>query len=101
MARNAKGMHREDIKAAIRKRYGSAQLLADAWGTSKSLITKVLGNPTSSVVTEERLAEAIGKQPHEIWPDRWTPEGKPIPFSVRKNVSASTRTVNRQKREVA
>lgn len=101
MARPAKGMHREDIKAAIRKHYGSAALLADAWGTSKSLITRVLADPLASVVTEQRLAEAIGKKPWEVWPDRWSPDGKPHPFPVRKNVSAFTRTVNRQKREVA
>ena len=101
MARPAKGMHREDIKSAIRKRYGSAVLLANAWGMSKSVITRVLGDPLASIITEKRLAEAIGKKPHDVWPDRWSPDGNPLPFSIRKNVSALTRSVNCQKREVA
>ncbi|MDP7142656.1 MAG: helix-turn-helix domain-containing protein [Alphaproteobacteria bacterium] len=68
-----KGMHPEEIKAAIRMRGVTLGELAERWGFHRTAITHVLTRELPHV--EARIAQFLGKSPHEIWPDRYTPEG--------------------------
>jgi Ner family transcriptional regulator len=80
------GWHREDIKAALRKRHGSIANLAACWGVDASTISTVLRRPGSSRI-EKLIADAIGQAPHKLWPHRWTPDG--VPLSARTSTVAT------------
>jgi Ner family transcriptional regulator len=71
----AKGMHREDIKAAIRKRGKTLEALSEEAGYSKSAVGMTLRKPWPAV--EKIIADFIGKKPLEIWPDRYDALGRP------------------------
>lgn len=79
MARRAKVWHLEDIKAALRKRYGTLRRLSVAWGYHHGAITKVLTDPRYSEVLERRIASALHAKPHVLWPDRWDADGISLP----------------------
>jgi Ner family transcriptional regulator len=75
MARHPKGMHAEDIKAALRRRHGTLRALASTWGKHPSNISRTLTNPRYSIPTEKLIAAALNMKPHQIWPDRWHENG--------------------------
>lgn len=77
MARESPGWHAEEIKAALRRDHGPVTHLSAAWGYSRTAISKVLMRPDYSLRLEERIAETLGVPLHEIWPDRWHPDGTP------------------------
>lgn len=64
-----KGMHPEDIKAAIKKKGVTLQDLSLGWGFSHAAINVCLSNPMPRL--EPLIAAYIGKQLHDIWPDRY------------------------------
>lgn len=101
MGRNEpKGLHREDIKAALRKRHGSLERLSISWGYHKSTVGVAL-NPGSYIPTVElRIAEELGHPPHTLWPDRWTPEGTPKSVAER-NITPATAAAHRPKAKAA
>ena len=111
MARESKGWHAEDIKAELRKRLGPITSLSGSWGWSRTAISKVLRRPDYSPPLERRIAEALGVEPHEIWPDRWHPDGTPkkrvlgiVPAGNSPggpNPSHASTNPHRQKREAA
>jgi Ner family transcriptional regulator len=88
MAHQPPGWHREDIKAALVKRYGLIVRLSETWGYHRSMITGVLRNPCFSIPVERRIAAALDVTPHVLWPDRWNPGGEPLP---RRSTKPSTR----------
>lgn len=75
----AKGWHRERIKAELRIRYGSITDLAVRWGYHRAAVSHALRRPLFSQPLEIKIADALGVTPHTLWPDRWTPEGAPLP----------------------
>jgi Ner family transcriptional regulator len=91
-------MHPEDIKAELRKRYGSMTNLADRWGYAPGALTTAIARSNASVRLEMLIAKAIGLTPYEIWPQRWTADGIPLPrgtdqFATRKLEKAKQQTV--------
>lgn len=96
MKRASKGWHREDIKAALRKKYGSLASLSKEWGLASASISNTLKRAVHSVPTERRIAQALGVQPHALWPDRWSPEGSPLPRSDKRHRSSAALTPHRQ-----
>ena len=58
-----KGWHREDIKAALRKKHGSVERLSSSWGYHKSTVGWALvpGNRIPNI--ERRIAEELGVTP--------------------------------------
>jgi Ner family transcriptional regulator len=69
----AKGWHKEDIKAAIRKK-GVTLLDLDALnGFPPSTCANALLRPSFSA--ELAIAEFLGVSPRQIWPARYTDEG--------------------------
>ena len=74
--------HREDIKAALRKRYGTLAALSTSLGMGPMAVSQALQNDRSRVV-ERRIAEALQVPLHELWPERWNPDGTSRPRSRR------------------
>lgn len=72
------GWHHEDVKAELRKRYGSMAAFAKEIGLSRQGIWSALANPLASIRTERLIAGALGVPPNAIWPTRWQVDGKPV-----------------------
>jgi len=99
----AKGWHREDIKAALRKRLGSMQALARAMGRHPHAISNALRQPGYSTAIERRIAQELGVPLHELWPARWTANGVSLSGaeSGEPKPSRSQPLAHRQIKEVA
>ncbi|WP_338665027.1 helix-turn-helix domain-containing protein [Pararoseomonas sp. SCSIO 73927] len=101
-ANEAEGWHLEQIKAALRQRFGSLRALSLQWKLNRSAISNTLTDPTYSVRLEKRIAKALDQHPNTLWPDRWTPKGESRPRAViagkRNRAPAHP---HRQKREAA
>lgn len=68
-----KGWHREDIKAAVRKRGITLERLAEDNGLDKRECSLALLRP--SYAAEMVIAEFLGVSPREIWPQRYDADG--------------------------
>lgn len=99
---HAKGWHRQDIRAALVKRYGPTTALARSWGYCRSAISIALLGSNSWPAIEERIARALDTTPHALWPDRWSPEGQRRPqHELKADASRAASIPQRQKREAA
>lgn len=72
------GWHHEDIKAEVRKRFGSLAALSARLGVTRQAISGVLVNPQASITLEKRIAAELGVPPFAIWPTRWRMDGSPV-----------------------
>lgn len=100
MSRKLAAWHKEDIKAELRKRFGSLRSLALSWGYSDYVISGVLSRKRSSIPVELRVAAALGVAPQELWPDRWEPDGTPKRRPL-ENRSGRNRAATSQKQKAA
>lgn len=66
-------MHREDIKAAVRKTGTTLKALALEGGLSESACRKALDVP--SPLAEALIAKCLDKPLHKIWPNRYDARG--------------------------
>lgn len=99
---HAKGWHRQDIRAALVKRYGPVTSLALNWGYCRSAISIALLGRNSWAAIEARIAQALDTTPHALWPNRWTPEGERRPQRDHEGeASRASALPQRQKREAA
>lgn len=78
MARKSSGWHVENTKAEIRKRFGTLAAFARLAKLSPQIVSDVLRSPNASSRVEKIIAAHLEVSPAEIWPDRWTPDGKKI-----------------------
>lgn len=78
-----KGMHPEEIKAAIRMRGVTLGALSESWGFHKTAIGHALRRELPQV--EAHIAQFLGKSLHDIWPDRYTPENIRIHCLTKRN----------------
>jgi Ner family transcriptional regulator len=101
MAHDPKGMHPEDIKAALRRRYGTMRALSAIWKQHPSAISRVLLDPRYSIPTERLIAKALDKPPHEIWPERWSDNGERLLPRGDKHRSGNETPITSQKRRAA
>ena len=101
MAQNLSGWHTEDIKAEIRKKFGSVSNLCANWGLHPSAISNTIRRPFNSMRVERRIGDALGVPLHEIWPDRWKPDGTPLPRSIGMNPNGPYSVAERQKKAAA
>ncbi len=96
----AKGMHPEDIKAAIRKKGKTLESLSIKWGFEASAVASAISRPW--VTVQELIASFLGKSPQEIWPDRYNADGTPKPTKQSKEQNtASSAQINSQIRPAA
>lgn len=97
-----KGWHTEDVKAELRKRFGSVTHLSIRWGYSRGAISAALrGGTRRSSKIEQRIADALGLPPHTLWPDRWSPAGSPLLLPRGPKPSPAARAPHRQIEEAA
>lgn len=79
------GMDREDIKAELRKTYGSLAAISVELGLHKSAVSATISKRGYSVTNEVRIATLLGKRPYEVWGDeRFNPDDTPISINERK-----------------
>lgn len=82
MAQNTrKGMHREEIMAALRIKYGPITLLSESWGLNRGAINDTLREGGASKRVEQLIAAALEMRVQDIWPERWDENGVPLPRS--------------------
>ncbi|MCA4920978.1 MAG: helix-turn-helix domain-containing protein [Roseomonas sp.] len=68
--------HVEDIKAAIRKTGITLSDLSLAAGFCDGAAARALLTPWPRM--EAAIAARLGREPHEIWPSRYSPDGRPM-----------------------
>jgi Ner family transcriptional regulator len=68
--------HSEDIKAAIRKTGMTLSDLSRAAGFCAGAAKCALLTPWPRM--EAAIAARLGRKPHEIWPSRYSPDGRPL-----------------------
>jgi lambda repressor-like predicted transcriptional regulator len=73
-------MHPEDIKSLLRKRGTSSLGIAKALGLAHSTVSNTISRRGKSASIEKAIAEALGKQTWEVFPDRYpVPNDAPQP----------------------
>ncbi|WP_041786063.1 helix-turn-helix domain-containing protein [Rhodospirillum centenum] len=82
--RRPKGWHKEDIKAAIRKRGTTVTDLALSNGLGSSTCRVALNTPCFT--GEQVIAEFLGVPAQVLWPDRYEPDGTPRHPRVRNRL---------------
>lgn len=83
--------HPEDIKAAIRKTGTTISDLSRAAGFSEGAAKRAL--LISWPRMEAAIAARLGRRPREIWPSRYSPDGRPLAglhISRPKNLAPAT-----------
>ena len=80
--------HREDIKAALRKKGVNMCTLANATGYSHQAFSAALVKPYPAV--EMIIAGALDRHPKTIWPSRYLPDGEPR-FPTRRKRKPNTK----------
>ena len=78
MAQKPMGMHLEDIKAALRKMYGSLAAFSVLIGRDSRAVSKTISTHGYSVPIEREIANALKRKPQDIWPQRYHHDGSPI-----------------------
>jgi Ner family transcriptional regulator len=90
--------HSEDIKAAIRKTGMTLSDLSRAAGFCAGAAKCALLTPWPRM--EAAIAARLGRKPHEIWPSRYSPDGRPLAglhIRRRKDLAPATPTRNVRK----
>jgi len=91
MTTNNKRLHREDIKAEIRKKGVTLKDLSLANGLSASAVRNALDRPIPRA--DLVIAKFIDRKLHELWPDRYDQ------FDVR--IKSSSNSCNKSKTKSA
>ncbi len=79
----ARGMHAEDIKAALRKKWGTLEAFSAHLGRCRGAVSLAITYPGYSVPVEKEVAADLGLQPRDVWPDRYQPDGTPRNYKTR------------------
>lgn len=81
------GPHREDIKAAIRKKGRTLSQLSRELGHDRTAVSVALKQPWPKVRTG--IADLLGTTPAALWPADYHPDG--TPKSARRHTGKATR----------
>lgn len=85
-------MHRADIKALIEKKGQTMSGVARAFGIPESNVRNALTRPVLS--GEMAISKFVQLPAHQLWPDRWTPDGRRIRPRYRDKYIGATSTAN-------
>lgn len=94
MAHKPSGMHVEDIKSEIRKRFGTLASVSEQLGMARNGITNIISQPGYSISGERKVAKLLGRKPYEIWPDRYHADGTPVSRVVDRQWSRQAPRLN-------
>ncbi|NJL99252.1 MAG: transcriptional regulator [Synechococcaceae cyanobacterium SM2_3_2] len=64
-------MHKEDIRAGIRKSFGTLEKAAAEYGVCRQFVTSVMKGEKRSARVERAIAETLGKSVEEVFPERY------------------------------
>lgn len=78
MARKPAGMHPEDIRAALRKKFGTMAALSRHLDRHPNTISTVISQPGHSITMEKKICELLEMTPFEVFPERYHADGTPI-----------------------
>ncbi|WP_417783338.1 helix-turn-helix domain-containing protein [Terasakiella pusilla] len=70
-------MHPEDVKAAVRKKFGSLAALARQNGVSDSVVRAALIRPQPT--GNRIIAKCLELSVHQLWPEWYGSDGQRIP----------------------
>lgn len=101
MTQKRTDMHPEDIRAELRKRFGSMAALGRQLGVSGSAIPNTISLPGFSRKLERKLADILGCKAHDIWPSRYHHDGTPVSFRTKRTVAARQNADLRKNGEAA
>ncbi|KDE20685.1 hypothetical protein AZ09_04370 [Acetobacter aceti 1023] len=96
MPQKHKGMHPEDIKAALRKMFGALAAFSRQIGRDSRSVSKTIATPGYSVPIEHEIAKVLKMKPQAIWPDRYHRDGSPISITVARIPTALPCAAHRQ-----
>jgi len=88
------GWHKEDIKAAIRKKGITVKELSLRYGLRESACREALIR--RNLRGEQVIASFLGVTARELWPDRYNQDGTPMHQVVRREPTAPSRGRHRQ-----
>lgn len=72
-------MHPAQIKAALEMAGYTQARIARLLGRKNSMVVShVIHGRSRSRLIELRIAAVLGKSPHQIWPDWYTPDDEPV-----------------------
>ncbi len=71
-------MHPEDIKAALKKKRSSQSKIAKALNVAPTSVHNVIYGGCKSERIAKAIADVIGKDRSELWPDRYDPPAERI-----------------------
>ncbi len=93
--KRSKGMHREDIKAAVRKKGATLQQLSLQAGLEVKTASKSLMVPCPRA--NRAIAEFLGKSLHDLWPHWYSQNGERIRSQAPLKRTRNTPRRHRQK----
>lgn len=96
MAQKPRGMHPEDIKACICKKYGTLSAFSVAHGRAPASASNTIRQPSYSHPMAQIIAEEMSKKPYDVWPDFYHPDGTPVPFRIGRSATALPCSAHRQ-----
>lgn len=97
MAQKHHGMHVEDIKAVLRKHFGTLAAFSRSLGKNPNAASMTLSTPGYSVPTEIEIAKVVGRPPYEVWgAKRFHSDGNPVRFRVDRTPIALPCDAHRQ-----
>jgi len=91
MTRISGEWHAENIKAELRKRFGTLRNFAEKINVSPQSISGAISTPNGSSLIELIIARELGVSAHALWPDRWTADHKKIDRSQFRRSHAAGR----------
>ena len=92
--------HPEDIKAELRKRFGTQGEFCQCFGVPRDNLAQAIREPYS-IPVERAVSLALAVPLHELWPDRWLPDGRPIGRSARRQTGSDLGHVVHRQNEAA
>lgn len=78
-----KDFHIEDLKAQLRKQFGSLRKFERTYNIPRYSASAALRRPHQRA--EAAVAKALGIAPHVIWPSRYRSNGERHPVQPRQN----------------
>ncbi|QDH13834.1 transcriptional regulator [Formicincola oecophyllae] len=83
-------MNPEDVRAEVRKRFGSMSELSRQHNLNPKAVSSAISRAGYSRRVEKIIARAINKRPQTIWPARYDPRtGQPLSFQARVQMKRS------------
>lgn len=96
MARKPDGLHPEDIKTRLRKKFGTLAAFAKLHRRSPNTVSNAISQPGYSAPLEKLIACELGMQPESIWPERYHVDGTPVSFRADRTPTALNCSAHRQ-----